>query len=70
MMDLKRVRGTICSLVDKFCSGEHSVSSESYNWVSGQVSFAYVIDAITTAEMIEFNSRLSSFWFSRGEKDA
>lgn len=57
MMDLERVRETIFYLVDCWCS-EDPVYRVAPSWIKGQISFAFLIGAITRSEKIELNCRI------------
>ena len=57
MMNKKRVRETIFNLVDHWCS-EEPIYRENLPWIRGQISFAYMIEAITLSEKEELVRRL------------
>ena len=57
MMNKKRVRETIFNLVDHWCSEEPSYRAV-LPWIRGQISFAYMIEAITLSEKEELAQRL------------
>ena len=57
MMNKKRVRETIFNLVDHWCS-EEPIYSAVLPWIRGQISFAYMIEAITLSEKEELAQRL------------
>ena len=57
MMDLERVRETIFYLVDCWCS-EEPVYRVAPSWINGQISFAYLIGAITRSEKGELHCRI------------
>ncbi|MCC8086137.1 MAG: hypothetical protein LIP15_18150 [Clostridium sp.] len=52
MMNKKRVRETIFNLVDHWCS-EKPIYRANLPWIRGQISFAYMIEAITLSEKEE-----------------
>jgi len=52
MMNKKRVRETIFNLVDHWCS-EEPIYRADLPWIRGQISFAYMIEAITLSEKEE-----------------
>ena len=58
MMDKKRVRETLNSLVDFWCT-EEPVYKVDLLWIQGQISFAYLIEAITLSEKEEMLQRVS-----------
>lgn len=58
MMDKKRVRDTLNSLVDFWCT-EEPVYKVDVLWIRGQISFAYLIEAITLSERDELIKRVS-----------
>ena len=57
MMNKKRVRETIFNLVDHWCS-EEPIYRADLPWIRGQISFAYMIEAITLSEKEELAQRL------------
>lgn len=58
MMDKKRVRETLNSLVDFWCT-EKPMYKVDLSWIRGQISFAYMIEAITLSEKEEMLQRVS-----------
>ena len=56
-MNKKRVRETIFNLVDHWCS-EEPIYRADLPWIRGQISFAYMIEAITLSEKEELVQRL------------
>ena len=57
MMNKKRVRETIFNLVDHWCS-EEPIYRADLPWIRGQISFSYMIEAITLSEKEELVQRL------------
>lgn len=56
-MNKKRVRETIFNLVDHWCS-EEPIYRADLPWIRGQISFAYMIEAITLSEKEELVQHL------------
>lgn len=56
-MNKKRVRETIFNFVDHWCS-EEPIYRADLPWIRGQISFAYMIEAITLSEKEELVQRL------------
>lgn len=58
MMDKKRVRETLNSLVD-YWRTEKPMYRVDLSWIRGQIFFAYIIEAITLSEKEEMLQRVS-----------